>query len=186
MRQILKCTVFLQRLSVSSSSTPPAPHADIRALYIDHHAWLLGWLRRRLHHGDSAADLAQDTFVHILGKPERLQELRQPRAWLSTVAHGLLVDRVRRQRVERAYLEAIAHLPEAEVPSPESQLILLETLARVDALLDGLRPKVRMAFLLSRLEGLSYKEIAVRLAVSLGSVEKYMASAIRHCYLAQR
>ena len=171
---------------MSSSSTPPAPHADIRALYIDHHAWLLGWLRRRLHHGDSAADLAQDTFVHILGKPERLQELRQPRAWLSTVAHGLLVDRVRRQRVERAYLEAIAHLPEAEVPSPESQLILLQTLARVDALLDGLRPKVRMAFLLSRLEGLSYKEIAVRLAVSLGSVEKYMASAIRHCYLAQR
>ncbi len=171
---------------MSSSSTPPAPHADIRALYIDHHAWLLGWLRRRLHHGDSAADLAQDTFVHILGKPERLQELRQPRAWLSTVAHGLLVDRVRRQRVERAYLEAIAHLPEAEVPSPESQLILLETLARVDALLDGLRPKVRMAFLLSRLEGLSYKEIALRLAVSLGSVEKYMASAIRHCYLAQR
>lgn len=186
MRRILKCTVFLQRLSVSSSSTPPAPHADIRALYIDHHAWLLGWLRKRLHHGDSAADLAQDTFVHILGKPERLQELRQPRAWLSTVAHGLLVDRVRRQRVERAYLEAIAHLPEAEVPSPESQLILLQTLARVDALLDGLRPKVRMAFLLSRLEGLSYKEIAGRLGVSLGSVEKYMACAIRHCYLAQR
>ena len=149
---------------MSSSSTPPAPHADIRALYIDHHAWLLGWLRKRLHHGDSAADLAQDTFVHILGKPERLQELRQPRAWLSTVAHGLLVDRVRRQRVERAYLEAIAHLPETEVPSPESQLILLETLARVDALLNGLRPKVRMAFLLSRLEGLSYKEIAVRLS----------------------
>ena len=171
---------------MSSSSTPPAPHADIRALYIDHHAWLLGWLRKRLHHGDSAADLAQDTFVHILGKPERLQELRQPRAWLSTVAHGLLVDRVRRQRVERAYLEAIAHLPEAEVPSPESQLILLQTLARVDALLDGLRPKVRMAFLMSRLEGLSYKEIAERLAISLSSVEKYMATAIRHCYLAQR
>lgn len=171
---------------MSSPSIPPAHHADIRALYIDHHTWLLGWLRKRLRHGDTAADLAHDTFVHILGKPERLQELRQPRAWLSTVAHGLLVDRVRRQRVERAYLEAIAHLPQAEVPSPESQFILLETLMRLDTLLDGLRPKVRMAFLLSRLEGLSYKEIAERLAVSLGSVEKYMASAIRHCYLAQR
>jgi len=171
---------------LSSPAIPSAPHADIRALYIDHHAWLLDWLRKRLRHGDSAADLAHDTFIHILGKPERLQELRQPRAWLSTVAHGLLVDRVRRQRVERAYLQAIAHLPQAEVPSPESQMILLQTLARVDALLDGLRPKVRMAFLLSRLEGLSYKEIAERLAISLSSVEKYMASAIRHCYLAQR
>ena len=171
---------------MSSPSTPSAPHAEIRTLYIDHHAWLLGWLRKRLRHGDNAADLAHDTFVHILGKPERLQELRQPRAWLSTVAHGLLVDRVRRQRVERAYLQAIAHLPEAGVPSPESQLILLETLMRIDALLDGLRPKVRMAFLMSRLEGLSYKEIAERLAISLSSVEKYMATAIRHCYLAQR
>ncbi len=174
------------RFSVSSPSTSPTPHADVRALYINHHAWLLGWLRKRMRHGDHAADLAHDIFVHILGKPEQLQQLRQPRAWLSTVAHGLLVDRVRRQRVERAYLEAIAHLPEAEVPSPESQLILLETLTRVDALLNGLPPKVRMAFLLSRLEGLSYKEIAERLAVSLSSVEKYMASAIRHCYLAQR
>ncbi|HEX8544577.1 MAG TPA: sigma-70 family RNA polymerase sigma factor [Pseudomonas sp.] len=171
---------------MSSPSLPQSPQADIRALYVDHHAWLLAWLRKRLRHGDNAADLAHDTFVHILGKPERIRELHQPRAWLSTVAHGLLVDRVRRQRVERAYLESIAHLPEAELPSPESQLILLETLARVDALLDGLPPKVRMAFLLSRLEGLSYKEIAGRLRISLSSVEKYMASAIRHCYLVQR
>lgn len=171
---------------MSSPPTLPATHADVRALYINHHAWLLGWLRRRLRHGDNAADLAHDTFVHILGKPDRVQELRQPRAWLSTVAHGLMVDRIRRQRIERAYLEAIAHLPEAEVLSPESQLILLDTLARVDRLLDGLPSKVRTAFLMSRLEGLSYKEIAERLAVSLSSVEKYMASAIRHCYLAQR
>jgi RNA polymerase sigma-70 factor (ECF subfamily) len=178
--------VIVRRLFLSSPSTSSALNADIRELYIDHHAWLLGWLRKRLRHGDSAADVAQDTFMHILGKPERLQELRQPRAWLSTVAHGLLVDRVRRQRVERAFLEAIAHLPQASVPSPESQMILLETLARVDALLDGLRPKVRMAFLMSRLEGLGYKDISERLGVSLGSVEKYMACAIRHCYLAQR
>ncbi|MGV8691768.1 sigma factor-like helix-turn-helix DNA-binding protein, partial [Pseudomonas aeruginosa] len=41
-------------------------------------------------------------------------------------------------------------------------------------------------FLLSRLEGLGYKEIAIRLGVSLSSVEKYMATAIRHCFLAQR
>ena len=171
---------------MSSSSTPPVPHVDVRTLYVNHHAWLLGWLRKRMRHGDHAADLAHDIFVQILGKPEQLQELRQPRAWLSTVARGVLVDRVRRQRIERAYLQAIAHLPEAEVPSPESQLILLETLSRVDALLNGLLPKVRMAFLMSRLEGLSYKEIAERLAISLSSVEKYMATAIRHCYLAQQ
>lgn len=178
--------VFVQGLSVSSPPLTPAARADIQALYVDHHAWLLDWLRKRLRHGDSAADLAQDTFVHLLGRPQQVEQLRQPRAWLSTVARGLLVDRVRRQRVERAWLETVAHLPEAEDISPETRLILLQTLERIDALLDGLAPKVRTAFLMSRLEGMGYKDIAERLEVSVSSVEKYMASAIRHCYLAQR
>ncbi|WP_437881411.1 sigma-70 family RNA polymerase sigma factor [Pseudomonas sp. LRF_L74] len=167
------------------SSSPTPLSSEIHRLYRDHHGWLLDWLRKRLRHADNAADLAHDTFVHILGKPQRVQELRQPRAWLSTVAHGLLVDRIRRQRVERAYLESIAHLSDAEVPSPDVQLILLETLARIDALLDGLPAKVRTAFLLSRLEGLGYKDIAAQMGISLSSVEKYMAQAIRHCYLAR-
>ncbi len=178
--------IVVQRLAVSSPSSPATAQADIQAMYLDHHAWLLGWLRKRLRHGDSAADLAHDTFVHILGRPQQVQELRQPRAWLSTVARGLLVDRVRRQRVERAWLETLAHLPVAQEMSPETRLILLETLERIDALLDGLAPKVRTAFLLSRLEGLGYKDIGERLGVTVSSVEKYMVTAIRHCYLAQR
>jgi RNA polymerase sigma-70 factor (ECF subfamily) len=40
---------------------------------------------------------------------------------------------------------------------------------------------ISSAFLLSRLEGLSYPEIARQLGVCLSSVEKYMATAIRHC-----
>lgn len=157
---------------------------DLHTLYTDHHQWLLGWLCKRLRHAENAADLTQDTFLHVLGRPESIGELRQPRAWLSTIAKGLLVDRLRRRRVEQAYLAAIADLPEPEVPSPETRLILLETLLQLDALLDGLQPKVRSAFLLSRLEGMPYPSIAERLGVCVSSVEKYMATAIRHCYLA--
>ena len=93
---------------MSSPSTPPVPHVDVRTLYVNHHAWLLGWLRKRMRHGDHAADLAHDIFVQILGKPEQLQELRQPRAWLSTVARGVLVDRVRRQVFDKKYYQGIA------------------------------------------------------------------------------
>jgi len=60
-------------------------------------------------------------------------------------------------------------------------MLLIEALVRIDAMLDGLSAKARSAFLLSRLDGLSYREIAKQLGVSLSSVEKYMASAIRHC-----
>ena len=169
----------------SSLPTPSLLHADVHTLYSDHHHWLVNWLRRRLRNTENAADMAQDTFLYVLGKPEQVAQLREPRAWLSSIAKGLLIDRYRRQQVEQAYLDALAHLPERDMPSPEERLILLETLTRIDALLDGLTPKVRSAFLLSRLEGLGYQAIAEHLGVSVSSVEKYMATAIRHCFLAR-
>nr|WP_153334806.1 MULTISPECIES: sigma-70 family RNA polymerase sigma factor [unclassified Pseudomonas] len=160
-------------------------HTDVRNLYSDHHHWLVNWLRRRLRNAENADDMAQDTFLYVLGKPEQVAQLREPRAWLSSIAKGLMIDRYRRQQVEQAYLQALAHVPEQDMPSPEERLILLQTLTRIDALLDGLKPNVRTAFLLSRLEGLGYQAIAERLEVSVSSVEKYMATAIRHCFLAR-
>ncbi|MFJ2330917.1 sigma-70 family RNA polymerase sigma factor [Pseudomonas helleri] len=169
----------------SSPSNSSLLHADVRNLYSDHHHWLVNWLRRRLRNAENADDMAQDTFLYVLGKPEQVAQLREPRAWLSSIAKGLMIDRYRRQQVEQAYLQALAHVPEQDMPSPEERLILLETLTRIDALLDGLKPNVRTAFLLSRLEGLGYQAIAERLEVSVSSVEKYMATAIRHCFLAR-
>ena len=154
----------------------------VGVLYAEHRSWLVGWLRGKLGCAHSAADLAQDTFVRILGKRETLAEVREPRAYLTTVARSLLIDSYRRAAIERAYLDALASLPEQQMPSPEERLLLLETLVRIDVMLDGLSPKARQAFLLSRLDGLPYAEIAAQLGVSLSSVEKYMAQAVRHCY----
>lgn len=174
-------------MTTASTALFPAPEVPahtqrLQAIYLDHHAWLFGWLRRRLINSADAADLAHETFVRLLGRPpHQMQTLREPRAWLTTAAHGLMVDHVRRQALERAYLDALAHAPEATHPSPEDRLQLLETLVRIDTMLDGLAPKARAAFLLSRLEGLVYADIARQLGVCLSSVEKYMASALRHC-----
>lgn len=155
--------------------------AQIQTLYVDHHRWLVRWLCQRLGGLDDASDLAQDTFVRVLGRPLDISGLRKPRAWLATIAHGLMVDHLRRRDLERAYCSALADVPEPEAPSVEVRVMLLDILARIDAMLDGLGPKVRSAFLLSRLMGLTYPEIAARLEVSLSSVEKYMAKAYRHC-----
>jgi len=154
---------------------------DVETLYVAHHRWLVNWLRFRLGRMDDARDLAQDTFVRVLGRPAEIACVRKPRTWLATIAHGLMVDHFRRRDLERAYCSAIADLPEPEAPSMENRIILLDILARIDAMLYDLSPKARHAFMLSRIMGLSYPEIAARLGVSLSSVEKYMAGAYRHC-----
>ncbi|THF64735.1 sigma-70 family RNA polymerase sigma factor [Pseudothauera nasutitermitis] len=153
-------------------------------LYRQHHGWLLGWLRARLGCPHNAADLAHDTFVRLLGNRRQVEQLAEPRAYLTTIARGLVVDHWRRRDIEQAWLQAVAQLPEALAPSPETRVLVIEALLRIDAMLDGLRPKVREAFLLSQLDGLGYREIGERLGVSERMIKKYMAQAMLACMLA--
>lgn len=159
--------------------------ADIGALYGEHHSWLLGWLRRRLAGADDAADLAHDTFLRLLGVQAqgRPLPLREPRAYLTTVARNLLINHVRRQALEQAWLDAVAHLPQAMAPSPEQRLLVLETLREVDRMLDGLPSKAREAFLLAQLDGLTYREVALQLGVTERTIKRYMAEAFTQCIL---
>lgn len=157
--------------------------ADIESLYLQHSSWLRAWLYHRLNNSSDAADLAQDTFVRVLQR--RLSgQPGQPRAYLRTIARGLVIDLWRHRDIERAWREAVAELPEEHTPSPETSLLAVEALVTIDRLLDELRPVVRKAFLLAQLEGLKCPAIAQRLGVSLASVERYIAQAMRHCYLA--
>jgi RNA polymerase sigma-70 factor (ECF subfamily) len=154
----------------------------VQSLYSNHHGWLNGWLRARLGNSADAADVAQDTFMRLLQRTGQL-DLQAPRAFLRTIARGLVIDLWRREELHRAYLETVALLPPAEVPSPEARELLLELLGAIAHMLDGLKPNVRQAFLLAQCEGMPYQQIAETLGVSLRSVERYIADALFHCYV---
>lgn len=159
---------------------------QVGRIYQQHHRWLRGWLRPRVDCRELAADLVQDVFIRVLSADDaaaRLDAVREPKGYLATIARRLVIDHFRRARLERAWLQALAEQPEAETISEESRAILLETLCELDAMLAGLGPKVRQAFLLAQLDGLPYKEIARRLDISLISVNRYIAKALQHCVL---
>jgi len=158
----------------------------VAQLYDAHHHWLTGWLRRKTGCSWQAADLAQDTFVRILTSSRcsaQIADVREPRSYLATIARRVLVDHIRRDALEKAWLETLAQQPEPLMISPEEQSLILETLMQIDQMLDGLGPKVRQAFLLSQLEGMRYADIAAQLGVSVSSVKKYMARATEQCLL---
>ncbi|MCB5188573.1 sigma-70 family RNA polymerase sigma factor [Methylobacillus caricis] len=159
-------------------------HNLLHNFYASHHQWLRGWLRKKLGCPDNAADIAQDTFIRILGAQQTrpIDEINEPRAYLTTIAKRIMVDFFRRADLERAYLEALAQFPEALQPSPEDRLETLQLLQQMDSLLAGLSPKARAAWLYSRLDGLKHAEIAELLGVSVPRVRQYLARAARQAY----
>ncbi|MDF3884942.1 sigma-70 family RNA polymerase sigma factor [Cupriavidus basilensis] len=152
----------------------------VHTLYSEHNRWLQGWLRRKLGNACDAADLAQDVFLRLLHRQPA--DIREPRTYLSTIARGLVIEHWRRRELELAWMETLAQLPPAHAPSPESRMLFLETLIAIDRVLDALKPQVRTAFLWAQLEGLTCRQIAERLGVSLATAERHVAAALRHCY----
>lgn len=151
--------------------------------FSDHHRWLLQHVQRQLRNRADAEDTAAETFCQLLTSRVDPDSLEQPRAFLSTVARRLIYDRYRRQRLEQAYLERLALLPEEFAPSPEEKLLLLEALTSIDRTLSDLPLAVKQAFLYSQLDGLSYVEIGRRMGVSERTVGRYMTQALRQCWL---
>jgi RNA polymerase sigma factor (sigma-70 family) len=161
---------------------PKVEASSIQSLYVEHHNWLVGWLRRRLGNIDHAADIAQDTFVRVLLK-SAIEVIEEPRAYLTVIAKGLVANAHRRDALERTYLETLAMVPEEQAPSQEYRAMLLETLFEIDAMLDQLPPKARSTFLLSQLEGLTYAEIAERLDISVRTVKRHMVLGFEQCLM---
>jgi RNA polymerase sigma-70 factor (ECF subfamily) len=148
----------------------------VEAIYTANHSWLVTWLRYRVGCRELAADFAHDTFLRLMARG-CVSSIDEPRAFLRTVAKGLMIDFWRKRAIEQAYIEALASLPENCAPSAEEQALVMEELYRISLILSGLPKVVRTVFVLARLDGKSYPAIAEELGISLITVKRYMQRA---------
>lgn len=158
----------------------PTMGEKMGALYGEHHHWLFSWLRKKLGCEHSAADVAQDTFMRILGSSQLLFGIQEPRAYLTTTAQRLLIDRARRAAIEEAYLTELALWMQEEDfhPSAEQSAQVLEMLNLVGTALQPLSVRAQEAFLLHYFHGETHSSVAAQLGVSTKSVQKYLIQAL--------
>jgi len=140
-------------------------------------------LQRYFRHktGDSevASDLVQDSFVRLVSVYNA--GLGNPAAYLQRIARNLVFDRFRREG--RSPVDADLPLHDCDVaipPMQEEGLTARDLLRLYETAIKGLSDKTRTVFLLSRVEGLTYEAIRLRLGISMGTVEYHMMRAIAH------
>ncbi|WP_447793735.1 MULTISPECIES: sigma-70 family RNA polymerase sigma factor [Pseudomonas] len=153
---------------------------DVGGLFRAHYAWLCARLRRYLGASPSVEDIAAETFVQLLESPG-LTPIREPRALLITIAHRLIYQLWRHRDLERQHLDQLPPIDPLGGPSPEDSAQFSQTLMRLDQTLGRLPGKVRATFLLSRVDGLTYPQIAAKLGISQRSVSVYMTRSQALC-----
>lgn len=168
------------------STAELALRQEVHALYVNHHGWLYGWLRKKLGCSHNASDVAHDTFLRIIASRDALLGMREPRAYLTTTAKRLMVDHARRKLVEHTYLAELALAADmtAGAPSPEDLLVALQALEQISTALQNVSTKAREAFLLHYLDGQTHAAIANHLGVSTKMVQKYLIQSLTCCHQA--
>jgi RNA polymerase sigma factor (sigma-70 family) len=140
---------------------------------------LLAYFYRRTHDAVEAEDLAQEVFVRILKRGD-VAKIQDARAYLFEIAASVFIDRGRRNHVRHLgqHSSFDADIHGSEDFASERIYLAREALERASAALRQMPERTRTVFVLRRLEGMRYGDIARRLGISVSAVEKQMVSAV--------
>lgn len=122
-----------------------------------------------------AEDIAQDAFTKVWEKRSEIR-LDTVKSLLYTIAANLCKNRFEHMQVVFDFVTNYRH--EANLVSPEFEMELKEFNARLQRAIGSLNEKQRTVFLMNRIDGLTYKQIAENLRISEKAVEKRMKNAL--------
>ncbi len=155
-----------------------------RCLRKDNTAWeqIVARFRRKIFHiaykftgkHDEAEDLTQEIFLKIFKSLDKFNRDADFSTWLGSVARNYCIDRYRAQKREREVLvEDLVAFDTAPAASGNPYRALEDSDRRsfLRRGLDLLPDKLREAVVLRDLQGLSYQEMAERLALPEGTVK---------------
>jgi RNA polymerase sigma factor (sigma-70 family) len=152
------------------------------AVFREYRPALLRFLRRRVGNDADAEEIAQEACIRLLRYPDETDP-QALKALLYRIAINLVGMRARESR--RRFGSAHVSLDELELASGEAtqEQVLLdqERLRLLQAAINALPEKCRQVFILSRISGLSYPEIASRCGISVKMVEKHISKALAIC-----
>jgi RNA polymerase sigma-70 factor (ECF subfamily) len=135
---------------------------------------------RRFGNRSDAEDAAHDAIEQLLSRSD-VTTVEHARRFLFRAAAHRRIDTWRRDARNRHI--AWQDLPEQEqpcVPSPEATVRARQLMAAVEAALVQLPLNCRRAYVLNRIEGWTHREIAVTMALSVNSIERYVMQACQH------
>lgn len=136
-------------------------------------------VRRRVGCRATAADLVQDLFLRFWRRP--LVQVEELGTYLLRCAGNIAIDHLRSEGTRDRLNQQWEAAPDAQASEPQAALEAGNDLRQVEAALRSLPERTRHIFLLNRIHGRTYAEIAKVMGVSQSAVEKHMMRALEAC-----
>jgi RNA polymerase sigma factor (sigma-70 family) len=168
-------------LEVGSRESRASARSDLALVFQGQYRDLLRFCSVRVRNDADAEDILQSAFLAARrAYPDKQADELRP--LLFTLVRNMAISHLKlhwnRHRHGGDISEVVRAHACPQSPTPETQLIAVESLVLVEEVLAGMSPRRREALRLHRYEGLTYEEIARRLSVSSAAVKKHVALAV--------
>ena len=163
---------------LENSQFPTGSPTAFIAFYRDEQERLFHYFRRNVGR-DDAPDLVQEAFTRMF-RSGAYGKVENPRAYLMRTAHNLVIERARLWHRKQCMLCPIDEARDAALePEQERQFEAMELRRAFRKALLAMPRRTRRIFLMHRLCGLTYAQIAGRLGLGTKAVEKHIGRALR-------
>ena len=146
-----------------------------------YYAPLLNYAGRILHDTELANDVVQEAFCGLFERRKELKGNMLLRPYLYKVVYNSCLDAIKHRKVESNYInqELLDFYFSKVVETPEAELLLVEEdlIGAIQEAVERLPERCREIFELSKMEGLSNKQVAEKLDISVKTVENQMTIA---------
>lgn len=142
-------------------------------LYLTYYSKLVRFAKEFVQHEEDAENITQDVFTDLWEKRDFITHIDNMNAYLFRLVRNRCLDYLRHKLSEQRYMESLQLSCEEEAVEDHDTEILIR------AAINSLPQRCRDIFLLSRVEGLKYREISEHLGISVNTVECQMGIALK-------
>ena len=145
-------------------------------LFRNHSKTIYNYIYYKFGNEEKAYDAVQEAFVKLWENCAKVSP-EKAKSYVYTVANNLYLNVIKAEKVRLKYAEGFSF--SADTVSPEFVLEEKQFREKLDNALNSLPENQRTTFLLNRIDGMKYQEIADMEGVSVKAIEKRMSLALK-------
>lgn len=153
--------------------------SSFEVIFKENYPGLLLYAKKMTLDEAAAEDIVQEVFFSLWQKRKSLDIRTSLKSYLFSAVLNGCRNRMRHLKVVDQHRQSTEKAQLISVINGYDQLVHQEVSKTIDNTIDNLRANTREIFLLSRFEGLKYKEIAETLNISVKTVEKHIGIALK-------
>jgi RNA polymerase sigma-70 factor (ECF subfamily) len=145
-----------------------------------HYAILCSYAIKFVWEKEQAEEIVQELFFNLWNKREMIDITTSFESYLFRAVRNACFNYLKHLKVRAEHHQQVLDSPKSGEDPSGNTFEILELQEKIDEAIDLMPPERKKIFLLSRFEGLKYREIANQLNISVKTVEAQMGKALEH------